>query len=51
MAAARSAPADGGTCAEAAMDSTKSLQFGTEIILQAEQLAGHSDDPDALTVA
>jgi len=33
------------------MDSTKSLQFGTEIILQAEQLAGHSDDPDALTVA
>ena len=25
--------------------------FGTEIILLAEQLAGHSDDPSALTVA
>lgn len=25
--------------------------FGTEIILRAEQLAGHSDDPPALTVA
>jgi hydantoinase/carbamoylase family amidase len=25
--------------------------FGTEIILRAEQLAGHSDDPNALTVA
>ena len=26
-------------------------QFGTEILLRAEQLAGHSDDPSALTVA
>ncbi|MCK7491705.1 MAG: hypothetical protein MZW92_08460 [Comamonadaceae bacterium] len=25
--------------------------FGTEIVLLAEQLAGHSDDPTALTVA
>lgn len=27
------------------------VPFGTEIILRAEQLAGHSDDPAALTVA
>ena len=27
------------------------VEFGTEIILRAEQLAGHSDDPRALTVA
>jgi len=27
------------------------LNFGTEIVLSAEQLAGHSDDPEALTVA
>jgi hydantoinase/carbamoylase family amidase len=33
------------------MNQQGALHFGTEIILQAEQLAGHSDDPDALTVA
>jgi hydantoinase/carbamoylase family amidase len=33
------------------MNSQNSLQFGTEIILQAEQLAGHTDDPGTLTVA
>jgi hydantoinase/carbamoylase family amidase len=33
------------------MDSETDLHFGTEIIVLAEQLAGHSDDPDALTVA
>jgi hydantoinase/carbamoylase family amidase len=33
------------------MERPASSHFGTEIILLAEQLAGHSDDPDALTVA
>jgi hydantoinase/carbamoylase family amidase len=33
------------------MQATTEAQFGTEIILLAEQLAGHSDDPQALTVA
>ncbi len=33
------------------MQTPRELHFGTEIILRAEQLAGHSDDPDGLTVA
>jgi hydantoinase/carbamoylase family amidase len=33
------------------MPTEPELHFGTEIIVLAEQLAGHSDDPDALTVA
>jgi len=34
-----------------AMQQQNDSNFGTEIILLAEQLAGHSDDPAALTVA
>jgi allantoate deiminase/N-carbamoyl-L-amino-acid hydrolase len=33
------------------MDPKVDSNFGTEIILLAEQLAGHSDDPEALTLA
>jgi hydantoinase/carbamoylase family amidase len=33
------------------MQTPRELHFGTEIVLRAEQLAGHSDDPDGLTVA
>jgi len=33
------------------MEEQTDTHFGTEIILRAEQLAGHSDDPAALTVA
>jgi N-carbamoyl-L-amino-acid hydrolase len=33
------------------MEQHNDSNLGTEIILLAEQLAGHSDDPDALTVA
>jgi N-carbamoyl-L-amino-acid hydrolase len=36
---------------QAVMEQQTGSQFGTEIILLAEQLAGHSDDPAALTVA
>jgi hydantoinase/carbamoylase family amidase len=33
------------------MQQPNDSNFGTEIVLLAEQLTGHSDDPDALTVA